>query len=148
MIKIFVVDTNSLLSAHLLPLSITRKAFDVAFEKGILIHSRETFSEFIEVFTRPKFDKYIPLQDRLNIISLLELKSQLIEITAPVIACRDPKDDKFLSLALTAKADCIITGDKDLLVLHPFREIPILNSADFLTSFGEAQESNLKAFDL
>ena len=68
--------------------------------------------------------------------ALLELKSQLIEITAPVVACRDPKDDKFLSLALTAKADCIITGDKDLLVLRPFREIPVLSSTDFLTKFG------------
>lgn len=137
MIKIFVVDTNSLISAHLLPLSSTRKAFDLALEKGVLVHSRETFSEFVDVFTRPKFDKYIPLENRLNAIRLLELKSQLIEITAPVVACRDPKDDKFLSLTLTAKADCIITGYKDLLVLHPFREISILNTTDFLARFGE-----------
>jgi putative PIN family toxin of toxin-antitoxin system len=136
MIKIFVFDTNSLVSAHLLPLSVTRKAFDIALEKGILVHSRETFSELIEVFTRPKFDKYISLEDRLNAISIIEIKSQLIEVSAPVIACRDPKDDKFLALALSIKADCIITGDKDLLVLHPFREIPILTPADFLNRFG------------
>jgi hypothetical protein len=40
------------------------------------------------------------------------------------------------SLALAIKADCIVTGDKDLLVLHPFREIPILTPADFLNTFG------------
>jgi putative PIN family toxin of toxin-antitoxin system len=136
MISIYVFDTNSLISAHLLPLSVTRKAFDIALENGIIAHSRETFSEFVEVFTRPKFDKYISLEDRLNAISIIELKSQLIEISVPVIACRDPKDDKFLALALSIKADCIITGDKDLLVLHPFREIPILTPADFLNSFG------------
>lgn len=135
MTKIFVFDTNSLVSAHLLPQSVTRKAFDIALEKGILVHSRETFSELIDVFTRPKFDKYISLEDRLNAISIIEIKSQLIEVTVPVIACRDPKDDKFLTLALSIKADCIITGDKDLLVLHPFREIPILTPADFLNSF-------------
>lgn len=75
MTKIFVFDTNSLVSAHLLPLSVTRKAFDIALEKSILVHSRETFSELIEVFTRPKFDKYISLEDRLNAISIIEIKS-------------------------------------------------------------------------
>ena len=135
MISIYVFDTNSLISAHLLPLSVTRKAFDIALENGIIAHSRETFSEFVEVFTRPKFDKYISLEDRLHAISIIELKSQLIEVSVPVIACRDPKDDKFLALALAIKANCVITGDKDLLVLHPFQEIPILTPSDFLNSF-------------
>lgn len=135
MISIYVFDTNSLISAHLLPLSVTRKAFDIALEKGIIAHSRETFSEFVEVFTRPKFDKYVSLEDRLNAISVIELKSQLIEVSVPVIACRDPKDDKFLALALAIKANCVITGDKDLLVLHPFQEISILTPSDFLNSF-------------
>jgi len=54
-----------------------------------------------------------------------------IEITD----CRDPKDNKFLELAVTANASCIITGDDDLLVLHPFRNIPILNASDFLNNF-------------
>ncbi len=141
MTNIFVFDTNTLISAHLLPSSTNRQAFDLAFEKGILVHSKETFTEFTEVFTRPKFDKYISLEDRLDAIRLLELRSQFIEITSPVIACRDPKDDKFLSLALTIKADSIITGDKDLLVLHPFREIPILNPTDFIDRFRIAGSS-------
>ena len=48
---------------------------------------------------------------------------------------RDPKDDKFLELAKSAYADCIITKDDDLLVLHPFEDIPILNVTDFLNRF-------------
>jgi putative PIN family toxin of toxin-antitoxin system len=135
MIKIYVFDTNSLISAHLLPSSVTRKAFNIALEKGIPVHSKETFSEFVEVFTRPKFDKYLSLEDRLHAIKLLELKSQLREVADAVVACRDPKDDKFLSLALSVKADCLITGDEDLLVLHPFRKIRILNPSNFLNSF-------------
>ena len=117
-----------------MPSSVTRKAFDMALENGILVHSQETFSEFVEVFTRPKFDKYISLEDRLNAISRVELISQLVIVSEPVIACRDPKDDKFLALALAIKADCIVTGDQDLLVLHPFKKIPILTPGDFLTN--------------
>ena len=56
--------------------------------------------------------------------------------------CRDPKDNKFLELAVSANASCIITGDKDLLILNPclpnrqaFRSIPILNAVDFLNNF-------------
>ncbi|MCA6518021.1 MAG: putative toxin-antitoxin system toxin component, PIN family [Pseudanabaena sp. M110S1SP2A07QC] len=48
------------------------------------------------------------------------------------IAFRYPKDDKFLELAVNGKADYLITGDKDLLVLHPFRDIEIINPSDFL----------------
>jgi predicted nucleic acid-binding protein len=50
-------------------------------------------------------------------------------------ACRDPKDNKFLELAVEAGAACIITGDKDLLVLNPFRNIPIFTPAEFLEKF-------------
>ncbi len=140
MTKVFVFDTNSLISAHLLPSSTVRRAFDLALTKGILVHSKETFSEFLEVFTRPKFDKYISLDERLNAISQIELMSQLIDVNVPVVACRDPKDDKFLALALAIQADCIITGDEDLLVLHPFREIPILSPGNFLSTFQESQQ--------
>jgi predicted nucleic acid-binding protein len=54
-----------------------------------------------------------------------------------VADCRDPKDDKFLSLALAAGADCIVSSDADLLALHPYRGIAIVTPAVFLES-GEA----------
>lgn len=92
-------------------------------------------AEWVEVFTRPKFDKYISLEDRLNVIAVFETRAQLINITEQIIACRDPKDDKFLSLAVTANASCIITGDKDLLVLNPFQSIPIITPAAFFQHF-------------
>lgn len=47
-------------------------------------------------------------------------------------ACRDPKDDKFLELAIDGRADAIVTGDQDLLVLHPFRGIAVLTPAEYL----------------
>ena len=57
------------------------------------------------------------------------------EISETITECRDPNDDKFLELAVSTNASCIVTGDKDLLVLHPFRGIPILNAADFFNNF-------------
>jgi predicted nucleic acid-binding protein len=55
-----------------------------------------------------------------------------IAITRPVAACRDAKDDKFLALAVNGSADAIVTGDTDLLALHPFLGIPILRPKEFL----------------
>jgi putative PIN family toxin of toxin-antitoxin system len=56
----------------------------------------------------------------------------LIEPTISIRACRDPKDDKFLELAVDGRADGIVTGDKDMLALHPFRGIAIVTPASYL----------------
>jgi predicted nucleic acid-binding protein len=53
--------------------------------------------------------------------------------------CRDAKDDKYLELALAAGADMIVSSDEDLLVLHPWRGIPILSPADFLARADEVE---------
>jgi len=135
MIDIFVFDTNSLISANLLPGSVNRKAYDRAREIGIPVYSDTTFTEFAETFIRPKFDKYIPTNERLNAISAFEKIGQHIHVSVIVDICRDPKDNKFLELAIEANASCIITGDKDLLVLNPFNAIQILSAADFMKSF-------------
>jgi len=132
---LFVIDTNTLISAFLSKYSNTRKAIDRAIEKGKILASLETYNEFREVLLRPKFDKYISAERKLLILN--ELKELIVfkEISESINVCRDPKDNKFLELAIAAKASCIITGDDDLLILHPFREIPILNAFDFLNTF-------------
>lgn len=45
--------------------------------------------------------------------------------------CRDPDDDNILAAASAANVNCLITGDKDLLVLKKFQKIPILRPSDF-----------------
>jgi predicted nucleic acid-binding protein len=55
-----------------------------------------------------------------------------VTITQRVIACRDATDDKFLELAVNGHADVIVSGDADLLVLNPFRGIPIVAPAAFV----------------
>ncbi|MDF2431447.1 MAG: uncharacterized protein JWP44_1078 [Mucilaginibacter sp.] len=135
MIKIFVFDTNSLISANLSPYSVNRKAYDRAREIGIPVYSSATFTEFAETLVRPKFDKYISSDKRLQAITAFEKRGQLIRVSISINLCRDPKDNKFLELAFEAGAACIITGDKDLLVLNPFEGIPILTAAEFLKVF-------------
>ena len=135
MIKIFVFDTNSLISVNLTQDSVNRKAFDKARELGIAVYSESTFTEFAAKFNHPKFDKYISKQKRSIAIAAFEKRAQLIHVSVKVDICRDPKDNKFLELAVEAGAACIITGDKDLLVLSPFQDIPILTAGDFLKRF-------------
>ncbi len=129
---LFVIDTNVLVSAFILPDSSTRKALNKARKDGFVIVSKESADEFTEVLIRPKFDKYLPLDIRLEIIDDFISLAYFIEPSIKIATCRDPKDDKFLELACSAKASCIITSDQDLLILNPFRGIPIITAAEFL----------------
>lgn len=131
----FVFDTNSLISIALLPKSTNRSALQKAEQLGEIVLSNEVLSELAEVLLRTKFDKYLTLEERLEFVERIETRYKCIEVTSAFTDCRDSKDNKFLNLAFDAKASCLITGDKDLLVLNPFRNIPILNATDFLNSF-------------
>jgi putative PIN family toxin of toxin-antitoxin system len=66
------------------------------------------------------------------LLEILAETAEFINITEQMNECRDPKDNKYLELAVSGKAECIITGDEDLLVLHPFRQIDILTVQNFL----------------
>ncbi|MBE7473763.1 MAG: putative toxin-antitoxin system toxin component, PIN family [Anaerolineales bacterium] len=127
----FVFDTNVIVSALLLKHSVSRQAFDMAFASGELLLSLAVISELNEVLKRKQFDKYILEEERMQFLAVLVREATLIEITETITECRDPKDDKFLELAIGGKAACIVSGDKDLLVLHPFRGIPILTPVGF-----------------
>ena len=135
MINTFVFDTNALISARLLNKSKSRKAYDKAVDKAVLLYSSATFDEFAKTFIRSKFEKYLPLEKRMSDIREFQARGALIEVGILVTESRDPKDNKFLELAVSANAPCIITGDKDLLILNPFRGLDILNAADFLERF-------------
>ena len=126
-----VFDTNVLISGLLSDNSVPQKIFDYAQANAILLISQETFQELAEVLTRSKFDRYIPLEKRSKFLNLLSLKAEIIEITTKINLCRDPKDNKFLELAVHGKADYLISGDQDLLILNPFQEISILSPQAF-----------------
>ncbi|MFZ4598217.1 MAG: putative toxin-antitoxin system toxin component, PIN family [Terrimicrobiaceae bacterium] len=129
----WVFDTSALVSRLLIPDSVPATALQMGMESGYLLVSDETLDELANVLTRSKFDRYLTNADRQQFFNLLGRVALRIEIVRHIQACRDPKDDKFLSLAVNGGADAIVTGDRDLLALHPFMGIPILKPGDFLT---------------
>jgi len=127
-----VVDTNALISRLLLPTSVPGQAVRKAVEEAQLLVSEATLEELADVLSRAKFDPYITIEERQEFLRRLGRIAEMVPIVHVIRACRDPEDDKFLELAVNGAADLIVTGDDDLLVLHPFRGIPILTPASYL----------------
>ena len=122
----FVFDTNVLVSALFDVSGIPGQALLKARSSGILVISDEVAAEYIAVFSRKKFDKYLPVSYRFAFIENIISNALPVPVETKIVACRDPKDDKFLSLAFAAKSVCIVSGDADLLAMHPFQDVKIL----------------------
>jgi uncharacterized protein len=132
----FIFDTNVLVSAAPSPASISGKSLGIAtfdLTEAALLMSDEAFAELTEVLQRSKFDTCALPEKRSAFLETLNLLTTKIVVTERIVTCRDPIDDKFLELALGGQATAIVTGDKDLLELHPFRDIPILTPKEFLS---------------
>lgn len=127
-----VVDTNVLISRLLLPRSLAARAVDLAIIEGRLLVSEATLSELARVLARPKFDRYVDIRDRQEFIRHLGTLVETVTILQRLQACRDPKDDMFLDVAINGRAGAIITGDADLLALDPFMGIRIVTPAAWL----------------
>ncbi len=127
-----VVDTNVIVSASVLALSVPRQAVEKVLRHGVLLFSDFTMDELKNVLFRSKFDRYVSREDRALFLAQLSVRAEPVSSIQVVRECRDPKDDKFLEAALNGRADFIITGDPDLLVLHPWRGIGIQSPANFL----------------
>ena len=133
---IVVIDTNVLISAAIIKHSIPGQAVRKAFLNDTVIRSLSTTIELSKVLKGEKFDRYFKnAYERDIFIHLFSEKSKLIEVSHRVTLCRDPDDNKYLELALSGKAECIITGDPDLLELHPFEKIPIISPKEFVVNF-------------
>ncbi|WP_024539519.1 putative toxin-antitoxin system toxin component, PIN family [Comamonas badia] len=139
----YVVDTNVLLSRLLVPSGVAGRAVDKALAEGVLLMSDATLAELARVLSRPKFDRYLSIDERQQFLRLLGGVARIVPIHHRVTACRDPKDDMFLHVALNGEAHALISGDRDLLVLHEAFEgshgLPILSPAQFLASPLEPQ---------
>lgn len=127
-----VVDTNVFASAILFPRSVPRQVVDHALDHGVVLFSETTMSELAEVLSRSKFDSFVSRGERELFLAQIESAAEFVPIIQLVRACRDPKDDKFLEVALNGRTDVIITGDADLLSMHPWRGIAILSPGDYL----------------
>jgi uncharacterized protein len=127
-----VFDTSVLVSALLLNKSKPRLALDFALRKGEILLSFSALAELYDVVSRKQFRRYIQEEDIRRFLAALTREAQWVDINVQIVACRDPKDDKFLELAVCGQAEYIVTGDADLIVLHPFRGIQILTPSAFL----------------
>ena len=128
----YVFDTNVIISAMLSANKTPGVALVRAYDTGEILVSIPLMTELQDVVSRPKFERYVTLSERERFLGLLFRDARLVEITESIRVCRDPKDDQILELAVCGRADWIITGDDDLLVLDPFHGIRIVTPADFL----------------
>lgn len=128
----YVLDTNIIVSALLFKDSQPRQALDKARHLGIILMSQSIWREIQAVLARPKFERYITSIERDLFLIWLSKSVRFIDITKTIVACRDPKDDKVLELAVNGNAKLIISGDRDLLALHPFEGVSIITVRQFL----------------
>jgi hypothetical protein len=128
----YVIDTGVIVSALLQPKSIPRQSFDLAFDLGQVMASEATLNELSQVLRRTKFDRYLTMQERLQFLATFARDVTITDVKLTFNDCRDPKDNKFLELAISSNTTCIISGDNDLLILHPFRGVKILTPQLFL----------------
>jgi putative PIN family toxin of toxin-antitoxin system len=130
-----VVDTGVLVSALINRQGTTGDVLRALRDgRFTVIYTPDILVEIIDVLGRAAFRiKYQIQPDDLTVlINLIRLRGELTTPTRKVSICRDPKDDKFLEAALSSRADCIVSGDADLLELMRFENIPILRPAEFL----------------
>ncbi len=97
-----------------------------------LIFSKELIEEFSTVVRRPKFEKYFTNDNIEDLLRLFDEFGKLIEVSSSIDECRDFKDNFLLSLAIDGKADYLITGDDDLLIIKNIKKTKIINWADFI----------------
>jgi putative PIN family toxin of toxin-antitoxin system len=132
-----VIDTGVFISAAIKMQSTPSLAIHRAVQSGVLLKSSSTEDEFLDVIDRPYLARFISSDARRQMMQLIAA-AELVTVTERIAVCRDAKDDKFLEVAVTGRADLIITGDADLLVLNPFRDIPIVTPATFIKGTARA----------
>jgi uncharacterized protein len=107
-------------------------------KKIISCISAELELELITTLRRKKFQPWLQQRQQTveGLAAIANTLSERVQINQiSVDQLRDPKDEKILATAKAATATCLITGDRDLLVLHPFEEISILTPTQFLEGY-------------
>jgi putative PIN family toxin of toxin-antitoxin system len=139
-----VIDTNILVRA-LINRAGTVRPMLTALDAGLytVVLSAALLTELTRVLRRPRMrTRYgIAEDDIRDLLQLLIRHGEIVMPTRTIQVCRDPRDDMFLEAAVAGGADVIVSGDKDLLVLHPFEGIPIVSPAAFLTMLDDRADT-------
>ena len=130
-----VLDTNVVISSLLFKGGLSSIVGLWREGKIVPIISKETFDELRAVLEYPKFSL-----SRAEIKSLIEHEIlpffEVVNVSKHIKgACRDLGDDKFISCAISANAEFIVTGDKDLSDLKKYQFVRIMKASDFIQMF-------------
>jgi uncharacterized protein len=130
-----VVDTNVLISALLTPTGTPGQVMrELATSGSTLLLSRITFLELASRLARPKFDRYRTPEQMDRYLEWLAELAEWVKPSIRITDCRDPDDNRFLEILVAGDGSLLITGDPDLLELHPYEDRPIITPAEFLRS--------------
>ena len=121
-----VIDTNILVSHLFWPHTPLSAKVETLLRHAELLRSAESFAELSQVVMRRKFDAYLGMAERELFLAMFHDLSMHVMIAERISACRDPRDDMFLELAVNGDAELLVTGDADLLCLDPFRGVRIV----------------------
>ena len=83
---------------------------------------------------RRKFSAYTVPEEVATFVQWVITTGEMVAVEQVAAVSRDPKDDKFLAVAVAGRADYLISGDKDLLVLEKVGSVPIVSPAAFLAA--------------
>ncbi len=133
-----ILDTNVLVSAALFGQSVSADVLEEALDHYVPVFTLATWHELAEVIMREKLKRYLTQEARHLFLAKLASMIGVVESRSVVHDCRDLKDNKFLALAIDARAVCIVTGDADLLALDPYRGITVCTPAEFLAARPES----------
>lgn len=133
-----VVDTNILVRALIKPMGTVGPVLQLLRDGAYTaLFSEATLNEIVDVLGRPHIRRKYSIGDKdvETLLALLLLRGEAVTHSQTIRLCRDPKDNKFLEVAVAGSADMIVTGDDDLLVLGAIAGIPIVTPNMFLVSF-------------
>jgi putative PIN family toxin of toxin-antitoxin system len=130
-----VLDNNLVISRILSTRGVAATVFDLLYDSCTILTSEPVLAELRDVIEREKFDRYLDAAARREFVERYAAAAKLVRISHVVRECRDANDNKLLELVLSGQADVLVTGDSDLLCLHPWRGVAILSPADYLARF-------------
>jgi uncharacterized protein len=137
MILRVVFDTSTLVGAIFRPDSVPDRALRRVLDSLQLCVCVELLAELQNALSKPRLGRYITAEARQSFLDMLRRNGESYAIGESELACVDPpcrdaNDNFILALALAARAHAILSRDHDLLVLNPWRGIPVLPPAEFV----------------
>jgi putative PIN family toxin of toxin-antitoxin system len=133
-----VIDTNIIIRAVIKPKGTVGPVLDRLRDGDYTaVYSELLLNELLAKLALPRIrDKYsVTDSDVADLLTLLALRGELVKPERHVNVCRDADDDRVIEAALAGRAEWVVTGDEDLLVLERFETVRFVTPRTFLSAF-------------